>query len=61
METINIILGCFASIVSIFAAIIGLINNNELKKISNKNSNNRQKSNGDNNTLVNGDSNKVER
>jgi len=59
METINIILGIIASVAGIFASIIGLINNKEIKKISNKNSNIKQKIKGDKNTQFNGDNNKV--
>ncbi|MGF7495067.1 hypothetical protein [Lactococcus lactis] len=55
------ILGIIASVASILATIFAFLNHKEIQKLTNKNSNNKQRAKGDGNVLMNGDNNKVGR
>ncbi|WP_270219109.1 hypothetical protein [Lactococcus garvieae] len=61
MEVTNMILGIIASIASILATFFSFLNHREIQKLTNKNSNNKQRAKGNENVLMNGDNNKVGR
>lgn len=59
MEIANLILGIIASILSILAAVIGIRNRADIKKIHNEFRGNKASARGDNNIQVIGANNKV--
>lgn len=59
METVNLVLGVLASLLSIVATIIGLRNQNDIKKMRDEFQDNKMIANGSSNAQVIGSGNRV--